>query len=838
MMTPFLNRAMPDGLEGLMELAMDLRWVGSQRSDTLWEHIDAEAWERTGNPYMILQNASEECLAKAARNHALLAEMREALRSRRRDLERETWYQRCHAPGALRPVAYFSMEFGLSEALPIYSGGLGILAGDHLKTASDMGVPLVGIGILYQQGYFHQVIDADYRQIEALPYNDPVSLPVLPVHDPDGGWLRVPLSLPGRTLMLRVWQAVVGRVRLYLLDSNDPLNSPWDRAITANLYPSEPEKRFIQEAALGFGGWRVLEELGIDPEVCHLNEGHAALVVLARARAFQQRTGRTFAESLRATRAGNVFTTHTPVAAGFDRFHPSLVQRYVAHFASTVGVSVGDLLALGRMDDGNPNEALNMAYLALRGSGVVNAVSQLHGEVSRRIFAPLFPGWPVRETPIGHVTNGVHVPSWDSQRASALWERACDTAHWLDQDERHELTVDSLPDTTLWEFRCGGRMELVKYVRRRLQRQLRQAGAPEEESDAARQALDPNALTLGFARRFATYKRPTLLLSDPERLARLLASADRPVQLIVAGKAHPNDGEGKRLVQQIARFAAQPHVCDRVVFLADYDIALTRHLVAGVDVWINTPRRPWEACGTSGMKVLVNGGLNVSELDGWWAEAHDPDLGWALGDGEEHDDPAWDRLTAERLYAILESEVVPAFYDRDENGLPKRWIERVRLSMCALTARFSSHRMLAEYVESAYLPAAERYRRRAAELGALGAELEEWSRAVRDAWKGVRFGDMRISHSEGRRRHEVQVYLGDVGASRAVVELYADAVEGWPAERIVMEPGAPIPGAVEGYVYAAEADVDRPASHYTPRVRPFHRAALCPLEERRILWRS
>jgi len=838
MMTPFLNRPMPAGLEGLMELAMDLRWIGSQKSDALWEHLDPEAWERTGNPYMILQNASEPCLAKAVENETLLGAMRDALRSRQEDLARETWYQRRHAPGALRPVVYFSMEFGLSEALPIYSGGLGILAGDHLKTASDMGVPLVGVGLLYQQGYFHQLIDADGRQIEALPYNDPVSLPVLPVHDPDGGWLRVPLSLPGRTVMLRVWEAVVGRVRLYLLDSNDPLNGPWDRAITANLYPSEPEKRFIQETVLGFGGWRVIEELGIEPEVCHLNEGHAAFVVLARARAFQQRTGRTFAEALRATRAGNVFTTHTPVAAGFDRFHPSLVQRYAAHFAATVGVSVDDILALGRADDGNPDEMLNMAYLALRGSGTVNGVSQLHGEVSRRIFSPLFPGWPVHETPVGHVTNGVHVPSWDSQQTTSLWTRACGTAHWLDRDEQPELTIEALPDATLWDFRCANRLELVRYVRRRLQRQLRESGAPDEVVAAARQALDPNALTLGFARRFATYKRPALLLTDPERLARLVTNAERPVQLIVAGKAHPNDGEGKRLVQQMARFAARPDVRDRVVFLADYDIGLTRQLVAGVDVWINTPRRPWEACGTSGMKVLVNGGLNLSELDGWWAEAYDPDLGWALGDGEEHDDPAWDRLTAERLYEVLENAVVPEFYDRDADGFPRRWIERVRLSMCALTARFSSHRMLAEYVENAYLPAAERYRRRAADLGALGAELEEWAAAVRDAWKGVRFGDLRVSEADGKRRYDVQVYLGDLGAARAAVELYADAVDGWPSECVAMERGAAIPGAIEGFVYTAEVPAERPAGHYTPRVRPYHPEAICPLEERRILWRS
>ncbi|MCC6729345.1 MAG: alpha-glucan family phosphorylase [Chthonomonadales bacterium] len=826
---------MPEGLEGLTELAVDLRWSGSQATDRLWEMLDREAWERTNNPYMILQNVSRARLEEAARDAQLKEEIRSTLAERERAMGRPGWFAERHGAEAIGPVAYFSMEFGLSEALPIYSGGLGILAGDHLKSASDLGVPLVGIGLLYQQGYFRQILAADGSQLEAFPYNDPTSLPVSPVQDPDGGWLRIVIHLPGRRLLLRVWQARVGRVRLYLLDSNDPLNSPWDRGITSALYGVGHERRLIQEIVLGFGGWRALEELGIEPDVCHLNEGHAAFVVLARARAFMDRTGLPFPVALEATRVGNVFTTHTPVAAGFDRFEPDLIRQYAQVFAETVRMPVDGLLDLGRANPGTPDELLNMAYLAVRGCGCVNGVSTLHGRVSRRIFLPLFPGRPEAEVPVHHVTNGVHVPSWDSPVAEGLWRRVCNS-HGLEDEQEPHMPEATVSDADLWRCRGEARWKLVEYVRRRLLRQVR-AQAPDEATiRRAEHVLDRDVLTLGFARRFAPYKRPGLLLRDRERLVRILCDPARPVQLIVAGKAHPNDAEGKRLVQELALFAAEERVCHRVVFLADYDMALAQHLAGGVDVWINNPRRPWEACGTSGMKVLCNGGLNLSELDGWWDEAYSPDVGWALGDGREHTEPEWDAHEADELYGILEREVVPEFYDRGDDHLPHTWIARVRESMCRLTPRYSSYRMLREYVEKAYLPAAHAYRARSADDARIAVELQQWRQELASGWRSLRFADLCVEQDGDSWRFRVDVYLGDIKPDSVRVELFADAVDARGPFTEVMERVRPITGARNGHVYQASAPTARPAEHYTPRIVPYHPAARVPLEETHVLW--
>jgi starch phosphorylase len=832
------QRPLPEALSGLDDLALDLRWSGSQATDKVWELLDADAWERTRNPWLILQNVSDARLMEAARDTTLIEEMKAGLEVRRRNLDDAGWFGERHADSPLKSVAYFCMEFGLSEALPIYSGGLGILAGDHLKTASDLGVPVIGIGILYQQGYFRQIIGADGWQIEALPYNDPTSLPVTPVKDPkNGGWLRVKVRLPGRTVLLRVWRAQVGRVNLYLLDSNDPLNNPWDRAITSALYAAGQDRRLIQEIVLGVGGWHVLEELGIDVDVCHLNEGHAAFVVLARARAFKEKHGVTFQQALWATRPGNVFTTHTPVAAGFDRFDPNIVRQYAQQLSNLIEVPVEELMGIGRQHPDDHDEFINMAYLAMHGAGFVNGVSELHGLVSRSLFAGLYPRWPVDEVPVTHVTNGVHVPSWDSQEAHMIWGRICDNESWRGEEERPPLTEERLSDVDLWEFRARSRRELVEYVRRRLERQLLTLGAPHELIERSEHVLDPNALTLGFARRFATYKRPNLLLRDVARLERILLSTERPVQLIVAGKAHPADHQGKLLVQEMARFAMRPEMFDRVVFLADYDMALTQHLVAGVDVWINNPRRPWEASGTSGMKVLVNGGLNLSELDGWWAEAYDPEIGWALGDGQEHEEAEWDGVEADQLYRLLEEEIVPEFYDCDKAGVPHAWVHRVRESMCRLTYRFSSHRMLEEYVEKLYIPAASAYRKRADNNGKLAVELEAWHERLEQGWKGLRFGNVHVSEEKGGWRFDVHAYLPDIEPDDVAVELYADPVEGEPSV-YRLERGEPITGSINGYIYTALIQSSRCPDRFTPRIVPHHADALVPQEATMITWQK
>jgi len=830
-------RPLPKGLEPLAELALDLRWSWSHGHDVLWCRVSPEIWEATENPWVVLQEVSRGRLEDLARDAEFLEELRHLVAARSRELSDATWYSRSHPRADLGCVAYFSMEFGLGEALPLYAGGLGILAGDHLKAASDLGVPVVGVGLLYQEGYFRQMIDSGGAQQEAYPYNDPAALPVVPALAANGSPLRFALSLPGRRLGLRVWQARVGRTTLYLLDSNDPLNGPFDRGITGKLYGGGPEMRLLQEIVLGIGGWRALKALGIHPEVCHLNEGHAAFAALARAQSFMEEHALSFDEAMWATRAGNVLTTHTPVAAGFDVFAPALVEKnFRAPLLGTSRIPPEKVLAMGRRNPLDPGEPLNMAYLAVRCSSAVNAVSRLHGEVSRRLLANLFPRWPVREVPVEHVTNGVHVPSWDSASADRIWTRACGKGRWLGAPEALENAIHALSDADLWAFRSEGRRELVRYARERLAAQLGQRGEEEEAAQVSR-VLDPDALTIGFARRFAEYKRPNLLLTEPKRLARLLDLPGRPVQVVVAGKAHPADEQGKELVRAWVEFVHRPEVRRRAVFLEDYDMALAQKLVEGVDLWINTPRRPWEACGTSGMKVLVNGGLNLSELDGWWAEAYQPEVGWALGDGAEHAEPGWDAVEADQLYRMLEQEVIPAFYDRGQQGVPAAWVARMRASMARLAPRFSTNRMMGEYLERLYLPAAHAFRSRSERGGALARELARWSTLLDASWEEVRFGGVRANREDEGWRFEAEVDAGGIPPEHLRVELYAEPSGG--AGEPVLEPMSReerIAATSNGWVYRARVQGSRAASDYTVRIIPSHDGVRVPIEERRITW--
>jgi starch phosphorylase len=691
---------------------------------------------------------------------------------------------------------------------------------------------------LYQQGYFRQVIDQDGAQQALFPYNDPGQLPITPLRQANGEWLRLEIALPGYSVWLRAWQVQVGRVKLYLLDSNDAANFPAHRAITSELYGGGPELRLQQEVLLGIGGWRLLGALGIQPEVCHLNEGHAAFAVLERARSFMQETAQPFEVALAVTRAGNLFTTHTAVAAGFDRFAPALIQQYLGGYAEQkLGITRHDLLALGRQNPDDSSESFNMAYLAIRGSGAVNGVSRLHGKVSRHIFEPLFPHWPEDEVPVGHVTNGVHMPTWDSAPADDLWTEACGKDRWLGTTNLLERDIRRVSDARLWGFRTAASESLVEYARARLSRQLTTSGASPEEVDEARHVFDPKALTLGFARRFATYKRPNLLLYDPARLLRLLADPGRPVQLILAGKAHPADQAGQTLIQEWTHFIRRPEARPHVMFLSDYDMLLTEHLVQGVDVWISTPRRPWEASGTSGMKVLVNGGINLSELDGWWAEAYTPDVGWALGDGREHgDDPAWDAAEADALYGLLEREVIPEFYARNESGIPTAWVKRMRESMARLTPRFSADRTVREYTEQHYLQLASAYRERAADKGAAGRQMLSWRRAVEQKWAALHFGDVKVETNGEQHVYEVQVYLDDLDPEAVRVELYADGVMGGAPERQEMKRIRQLAGVSGGYVYSATVPTARPPADYTARVVPHCSGAAVPLEAAHILW--
>jgi starch phosphorylase len=825
-------------LETLAELALDLRWSWIRDADEIWQRLDPSLWALTQNPWILLQTVSRDRLRGALADPAFRQRVDDLVRAKRDSAASPAWFQQRHPRAPLSCVAYFSMEFMLSEALPIYSGGLGNVAGDQLKAASDLGVPVVGVGLLYQQGYFRQVIDQDGMQQAFFPYNDPGQLPIMPLREPSGEWLRLEIALPGYSVWLRAWQVQVGRVKLYLLDSNDAANYPPHRGITSELYGGGSELRLKQEILLGIGGWRLLHRLGLEPEVCHLNEGHAALAVLERARSFMDGTGQPFEVAFAATRVGNLFTTHTPVPAGFDRFTPALVEQYLGRYArEKLGITCDELLALGRQNAQDPAEPFNMAYLAVRGSGAVNGVSRLHGRVSRRIFQPLFPRWPEREVPIAHVTNGIHTPSWESEAADALWTKACEEDRWRGTTEHLAQRVHAISDAELWQLRTAACTSLVDYVRQRLAQQLEISGAPPDECSAATQVLDAGVLTLGFARRFATYKRPTLLLHDPDRLLRILTDAQRPAQLIIAGKAHPADEGGRAMIRQWVEFMRRPEALRHVIFLSDYDMLLTSRLVQGVDVWINTPRRPWEASGTSGMKVLVNGGLNLSELDGWWAEAYTPDVGWAVGDGREHgDDPAWDAAEAEALYDVLERDVIPEFYARDASGIPRAWVARMRASMAHLTPRFSSNRTVREYTEKHYLPAATAYRRRAAEDAAAARALVEWRHALERHWGDVRFGDPHVASNGTHHAVELPVVLGDLDPDGVRVELYADGVGGGPPVRRQMTRGPRLTDGSPGFRYRAEIPADRPVTDYTARVIPERNGVAVPLEAAHIVW--
>ena len=831
---------LPPALEPLAatiaELAIDLRWTWSHAGDSLWKTLDPGIWEQTENPFVVLQNVTRARLEELGRDTRFKQLLEQLSCSHREYCADPGWYGTNYPDADLKGVAYFSMEFGLGNALPLYAGGLGVLAGDYLKAASDLGMPVVGIGLLYQEGYFRQVLDMDGRQQEIYSYNDSAVLPVQPVSARSGAWMHIPLELPGRTVRFRVWQARVGRVQLYLLDSNDPLNSPLDRGITSRLYGGNQESRLVQEVALGICGWRLVEALDLDIDICHLNEGHAAFVTLERARCFMQKHHIGYWEALWATRAGNIFTTHTPVPSGFDTYDPDLLAKYGADYASSLNVEPEALAGLGRKNPHDLTEPFNMAYLAIRASGMTNGVSRLHGDVSRRIFRDLYPRWPLLEVPITHITNGIHVPSWDSQWADDIWTRSCGKERWLGTLDTMSEAIEALDDETLWAFRGEERSDLVRHARNRLARQLAQRGADVNMIADAHDILDPNVLTLGFARRFAEYKRPNLLLQDQDRLTRLLTNCDRPVQLIIAGKAHPNDETGKRFVQQWARFVQRPEVRLRAVFLEDYDIALAQELVQGVDVWINTPRRPWEACGTSGMKVLANGGLNLSELDGWWAEACSDDVGWSLGDGQEHSGRDWDVIEAEQLYRLLENEIVPEFYDRDSTGVPGAWVARMRLSMARLALQYSSNRMIRDYLTELYLPSASAHRRRIESGGRLAIELRQWELTLKHHWNEIHWGNLEVSEQHQGWCFSIQVYLGELAPELVQVQLFAEANGQQDTYCEVMQQTSQILGATNAYVYQCVAPTTRPHEDYTARVVPYHAQARVPTELSLIQW--
>lgn len=823
--------------DALQKLALDLHWSWSHDTDIIWRKLDPILWELTHNPYVVLQTVSAERINEVLDDAAVRELVRDLLMQKQQHDVAPAWFQRTHAGSPLNGVAYFCMEFMLSEALPIYSGGLGNVAGDHLKAASDLGVPVIGVGLLYQQGYSRQVIDEHGMQQYLFPYNDPGQLPITELRNEKGEWLRIELALPGYPLWLRAWKVQVGRVMLLLLDSNDAANLPRYRTITSELYGGGPELRLAQEMVLGIGGWQLLEALGLQPEVMHLNEGHSAFAILERASQFMKKHDVPFNVALAATRAGNIFTSHTAIGAGFDCFAPGLIEAFLGgYIRENLKISVEELLALGRANPRDEKECFNVAWLAARGSAHINGVSKIHGQVCKRVFAPLFKRWPLPEVPVGAVTNGVHMSTWDSPEADALWTEACGKERWLGNVADLEQRMRAVPLEKIWHMRRLSKKRLVNNIRMRYTRQLLLGTGTEEDVEKASHIFNPETLTLGFARRFIEYKRNNLLLRDPDRLQRLLTNPQRPVQLVIAGKPHSRDKYGQHMVYQWIQFIRERRLQQHVIFLSDYDMGVTDDLVQGVDVWINTPRRPWEACGTSGMKVLVNGGLNLSVRDGWWDEAYHPDLGWAITAGNEKSSIAEkDAADAAQLYQLLEEEVVPEYYTRNEQGLPERWVYRIRESMARLTPAFSANRCLREYLDTYYLPAAEAYTARAAQHAQKARDIAAVQEALEKEWPHVNIVHSHVDKRDSKYFYDVAIHTGKLAPDAVRVEIFADPLTpGGDPFRYKMEQVAT--AGNNTFRYTASINAERPVDHYTIRILPRNDQVAVPLECPLIVW--
>ncbi len=738
--------SLPEPLKPLLELANNLWWTWHPEAVELFLRLDRQLWHKYNhNPVRMLGNCPQDVLEAAAKDEGYLTSIQRVMDNLQRHKDRRSWELNQNIGSDQLSIAYFCAEFGLTECLQIYSGGLGCLAGDHLKSAAELSLPLVGVGLLYRHGYFQQYLNADGWQQEYYPDLDFANLPVSRVRDESGQQVKVSVQLPGRELSISVWKVHVGRIELYLLDTNVPDNDPADRGITGQLYGGDMEMRIKQEIVLGIGGIRVLDACGVKPTVFHMNEGHSAFLALERIRQIIADRGVTFDEARQFAAAGNVFTTHTPVPAGIDRFPPEMIQRYFSHYHDSLKLDMEGLLALGRENVYSRAEFFSMAVLAIRTADWANGVSKLHGKVSRSMWRNIWPGVVEEEVPIAHVTNGVHARSWLSSDLIHLLDRYLG-ARWQDDpvDQSVWKATHDLPDEELWRAHELRRNKLIIWARRTLRRQLEARGTNPQQAREVAESLDPNALTVGFARRFATYKRGNLILRDAKRLMKMLANTERPIQFLIAGKAHPADGGGKDLIRQIVSFARESQVGHKIVFIENYDIQVARYLVQGCDVWLNTPRRGMEASGTSGMKAALNGVLNCSILDGWWDEAWETDLGWAIGRGETYVNlDTQDDLESKALYDLLENQIIPLFYDRDNHGMPRQWVARMKQCIAVLAPRFNTNRMVQEYAENLYLPAC----RRAALLGENDLEksiaLAHQKDRLHSQW-----GSLKIEHVE------------------------------------------------------------------------------------------
>jgi len=831
--------SLPSRLEPLRAIAFNLRWAWDHDAIALFRRLDVDLWEASGhNPVLMLGTIDQERLQAAVADDAFLAHLDRV----QEDFQRcagdgPCWFARTHPLARDLRVAYFSAEFGLTECLSIFAGGLGVLAGDHLKSASDLGIPAAAVGLLYQQGYFRQYLNQAGWQQEDYSDNDFPNLPLTLLRRDGGEPVSVAVQYPGRVVRAQIWRAQVGRVPLYLLDANVEANSPTDRDITDQLYGGDREMRIQQEILLGIGGCRALQAVGFEPTVCHMNEGHSAFLALERVRQLIERYRLTFAEARELASAGLIFTGHTPVEAGHDYFPPGLVDRYLGDYGRSLGVSRQEFMGLGRRNPSDEGEEFCMTVLALRLAAISNGVSRLHGEVARHMWQSLWPGVPEQETPIAHITNGIHFRSWISEDMNQLYDRYMGL-HWREEPANGAIweRVEKIPGLELWRTHERRRERMVAFARRRLREQLQRRGAPPSEVEGAAEVLDADALTIGFARRFATYKRATLLLRDPDRLERILNNPERPVQVIFAGKAHPRDDGGKELIRTVVALAHDRRFRRRLVFLEDYDMAVSRYLVQGSDVWLNTPLRPLEASGTSGMKAAANGALNLSVPDGWWEEAWRAfeneaiSPGWTIGRGEHYEDRALqDQVEAEALYTLLENDVVPAFYDRGPDHLPRRWIAHMKQSLSLLCRRYNTHRMVQEYTDL-YLAAHARVRALEADDAARARVLGQWTRRVREGWPQVRItaleDDGAPSLEVGQKMTvRARLQLGALSPDDVAVELYVGGVDArggfvepvaLPMTFARMEAGAAVFEGISGLR-------GRTGRHgYTIRVLPFH----------------
>lgn len=846
---------LPERLQPLHKLAHNVWWCWNQEAIALFRRIDEELFEAgDSSPVKLLSAIKQERLDELLNDDGFLVHMDRVTESLENYLTFPTWFQETYGDESTPPevlaeryrVAYFSAEFGLHESIPVYSGGLGLLAGDHLKSASDLGLPLIGVGLMYREGYFRQYLTVDGWQQERYPENDFFNLPLIPETKPDGAPVLIGVPFPGREVKARIWRIQVGRIPLYLLDTNIPQNNPDDRQITSRLYGGDHDMRIRQEMILGIGGIRALSALGKNPAVCHMNEGHSAFCGLERIRVMMEEHSLDFATAREAVMAGACFTTHTPVPAGNDMFAPQLIEHYFASYVPQLKIEMQDLMALGRQNPKDHNEPFCMTVLALKLSNISNGVSKLHGTVSRRMWKAIWPELPEAEIPITSITNGVHIRSWLAPEITQLFDRYLGI-QWEEKPTDHTIwrKIDNIPNAELWRTHERRRERLVAFARARLRSQLKRRGAPPAEIARADEVLDPDALTISFARRFATYKRANLLFRNLDRLAAIINNKDRPVQIIFAGKAHPRDHGGKELITEIIHIARRPEFRRRIVFIEDYDINVARYLTQGVDVWLNNPRRPLEASGTSGMKAACNGALNLSILDGWWCEAYAGDNGWAIGAGEEYTDLAYqDEVESRAIYEMLEEEIVPMFYNRSSDGSPRNWLKAMKRCLSTICPVFNTNRMVQEYLETSYAPSAERFDRLVKDNLGKAAALAKWRRGIVKDWARIKVESVEAQGTDsmqvgGKLEVQARVNLGGLSPENVQVQLFHGVVDN---QGDIPHPST-VPmstnGTPQGSAWTFKGTIPCSASGqhgFAVRVLPYHPDLANPFEPGLVSW--